>query len=66
MYTIELYDYKGNIDCFGHRNREDRFVVLNAQGMDETGSNFTREEAEEMCEELNEETNTISTIINSK
>ena len=66
MYTIQIYDYKGNIDCFGRKNTEDRYIVLNAQEMDEIGSNFTREEAEEMCEELNEETNTISTIINSK
>jgi len=56
-YTIQLYDYKGCIDCFGHKNTEDRFIILDAEGMDYFGSNFTKEEARQLCKELNEETN---------
>lgn len=56
MYTTKIYDYKGSIDCFGHKNTEDRYIVLDPQGMDEFGSNFTKEEAMKLCKELNEET----------
>lgn len=55
MYTIEIYDFKGCIDCFGIENTEDRYIILNPQGMDEIGSNFTKQEAQELCDELNNE-----------
>jgi len=54
-YTIQLYDYKGCIDCFGHKNTEDRYIVLDPDGMDEFGSNFTKKEAKQLCKELNDE-----------
>lgn len=55
FYSIQLYDYKDRVNCFGHTNTEDRYIVLDPSGMDEFGSNFTFEEAEELCKELNED-----------
>ena len=53
MYTISIYDYEGTIDCFGNINNEDRYIVLDCNGFDYYGSNFTLNEAQELCNELN-------------
>jgi hypothetical protein len=57
-HTIKLYDYKGCIDCFGNKNKEDRYVVIDSKGIDAVGENFTKEEAKIICLELNNENNT--------
>ena len=53
MYTILIYDYKGCINCFGHKNTEDRYIIVNKEGFDEIGENFTIKEALQLCNELN-------------
>jgi hypothetical protein len=53
MYTILIYDYKGCVNCFGHINTEDRYIIINKEGFDEIGENFTKKEAIEFCKNLN-------------
>ena len=54
-YKIKLYDYKGSVNCFGHKNLEDRYIVISPEETDEFGESFTKEEAEKLCKELNYE-----------
>lgn len=57
---IQLYDYKGNIDCFGHKNTEDRYIIIDEKGFDLIGSNFTKEEAKAEAKELYRELNNLN------
>lgn len=57
-FSIQLYDYKGCIDCFGNKNKEDRYIIINNENnTDEIGENFTKKEAKELCKDLNNEQN---------
>ena len=52
-HTIKIYDYKDCIDCFGNKNKEDRYIISDGTGVDAVGENFTKEEAKKICLELN-------------
>ena len=61
-HEIKLYDYKGCINCFGNKNIEDRYIIIDKKGMDIIGENFTKKEAEQLCNELNND-NILETFL---
>lgn len=52
-HTIQLHIEKGDVDWSGKTWSEDRYVILDEEGIDIVGEHFSKDIAEDICQDKN-------------